>query len=382
MAAADTGSRKGSIASVSDDALIDRPGSSTQDITSASNDFTGPVDEILDLIQNIYDKRLKVSAKDMQAIDTKVHEMKNRIINFLLRGVSNNTKKCDPSSLHQNSAIDLKANEWPHLPKNTARSTLLIKSDKSKKFESSDVHQMECKVSNLISKEEINATISSSTSTKNGDIVIRFDQKDDVKEIANKVENELGYRTQSKSLSLPKLTVSYVPKYISVEKESIAELIVKSNPWLHDHVQNGEKLEVLFTYEVRDWKSIVLKTSPKIRSEIILRGNTLRIVNRRCPVKDRFHIPQCGKCLGFGHKSRACFKDQSCAHCSGEHHLSECPVKLDKTRLLCTNCNKASEKGSLSSNHDAHSKSCPIYAKQIKRLIEMTHWGDGPMPNI
>ena len=268
------------------------------------------------------------------------------------------------------------------LPKNKTRSTVLIESDASKKFESSDVTQMESKVSGLISKANIDATISSSSSTKNGDIVIRFDQKDDVKEIANKVESELGYRTQSRSLTLPKLTVSYVPKYISVEKESVAELIIKSNPWLQDCVDDGETLEVLFTYEVRDWKSIVLKTSPKIRSEIIGLGNTLRIENRRCPVKDRFHIQKCGKCLSFGHKSRACFKDQSCAHCSGEHHISDCPVKYDMTKLLCSNCNKSTESGSWGNDHNAHSKSCPMYMKQMKRLIEQTHWGNGPLPNI
>lgn len=62
-----------------------------------------------------------------------------------------------------------------------------------------------------------------------------------------------------------------MPKYISVNKETVAELIINSNPWLGKYVEDGETFEVLFTYEVRDWKSIVLKTSPKIRSEIILR---------------------------------------------------------------------------------------------------------------
>ena len=146
--------------------------------------------------------------------------------------------------------------------------------------------QMECEVNNLITKQNINATISSSSSTKTGDIVIRFDQKDDVKVIARKVESEMGYRTQSRPVSLPKLTMSYVPKYISVKTDSVAELLIKSNPWLEDYVKDGETFDVLFMYEVRDWKSIVLKCSPKIRSEIIRLGNTLRIENRRCPVKD------------------------------------------------------------------------------------------------
>lgn len=386
MAAADdTASRRGSVASVSDNVSMDRSRAVSPDFSSASNDFTGPVDEIFCLIQRTYDKRLKISAKDMQFIDEKVHDMKNRIINHLLRVTTDRFYDTKPPPLHQNTTNNLGASEqeWPSLPnKKRSTSTLLIKPNSSEKFESSDVSQIESKVNSLISKEKINATISSSSSTKNGDVVIRFDQKDDVKVIANKVENEFGYRTLSRSVTLPKLTVSHVPKYVSIEKESVAELIVKSNPWLQDFVDNGETLDVLFTYEVRDWMSIVLKTSPKIRSEIILRGSTLRIENRRCPVKDRFHIQQCGVCLGFGHKSRTCVKQQLCAHCNGEHRISDCPLKSDNNKLLCSNCIKSDESGRLCTNHSAYSKSCPEYKRQMRRRIESTHWGSGPMPNL
>ena len=108
---------QGSVASVRDDTLIDRPSGDIQDISSAAGEFTGPVDEILGLIQNIYDKRLKLSAKDMQLIDSKVHEMKNRIINALLRDASDNTKKCQHSFPPQNAISNLNANEWPSFQK-------------------------------------------------------------------------------------------------------------------------------------------------------------------------------------------------------------------------------------------------------------------------
>ena len=382
MAASDTVSRKSSIASTNDDASIDQSVNVTSNFSSSPDTLTSPVDEIRGLIQNIYDKKLKLSVKDMQFIDIKVHEMKNRIINYLLIDCPNSAKNATRPPPSQEAIDHLNTEKWPPLPKTRSRSTLLIKSDASKKFEASDVSQMECEVNNLITKQNINATISSSSSTKTGDIVIRFDQKDDVKVIARKVESEMGYRTQSRPVSLPKLTMSYVPKYISVKTDSVAELLIKSNPWLEDYVKDGETFDVLFMYEVRDWKSIVLKCSPKIRSEIIRLGNTLRIENRRCPVKDRFHIQQCGKCLAFGHKTRACVRDQSCAHCSGGHGVSACPVKSDKSKLLCSNCNKSSENVNMDKDHSAYSKSCPLYSKLVKRQIEVTHWGNGPVPNL
>jgi len=381
MATEDPVARKRSMASVSDDVSVDRSNAVTSDFSPGSDDFTSPIDEILCLIQHTYDKRLKLSSKDMQVIDSKAHEMKNRIINFLLPSALDKTKKVKPSPLFQDTVSPC---VWPSLTSNKSRSTstLLIKSDPSKKFESSDASLIESKVNSLISKEQMSATISSSSSTKNGDVVIRFDQNDDVKAIEHKVQNEFGYQTRSRSLPLPKLTISHVPKYVAIEKESVAELIMKSNPWLENFVRDGETFEVLFTYEVRDWRSIVLKASPKIRSEIIFLGSTLRIENRRCPVKDRFHIQQCGKCLGFGHKSHMCLKEQLCAHCNGEHRISDCPEKSDNAKLLCSNCHKSSDDGSWCTNHSAFSKSCPMYLKRMRRQAELTHWGNGPFPNI
>ena len=390
MPAAQPSSRKASVASVDSEPLIDQSSAAAVELAvgpSATDDFTAPVDEILSLIQNVYDKRLKLSAKDMQFVSGKVHEMKNQIINLLVPNTLNHKVN---NVISSNPHITKTANnlkEWPSLPQTKSRSTLLVKPDPSKKFTKSDVSELECRVNNLITEEKIEATIFSSAPTKNGDIVIKFDQKDNVKSIAKKVENNLGYQTHSRSVILPKLTISYVPKYISVEKESVEESIIRSNEWLDDLMDDGETFEVIFSYDVRDWKSIVCRVSPNIRSHIIRNGNSLRIENRSCPVKDRFHIPQCGKCLGFGHRSRMCMRDRpACSHCSEEHHRKDCPHRDNDHKLLCSNCMKSNEITDPVENqlfkHSAFSHSCPMYLKQMKRQIERTHWGDGPIPHV
>ena len=137
---------------------------------------------------------------------------------------------------------------------------------------------------------------------------------------------------------------------------------------------------------LRDWKSIVCKVGPKIRAEIINRRNTLRIENRSCPVRDRFHVQQCGNCLRFGHKSSACREDQpSCAHCNEKHHIKDCPSKNDPEKLMCSNCatGSAHDDDLLSGGkHNAYNHSSPVYTKRMKHQIERTNWGDGPIPSL
>ena len=193
--------------------------------------------------------------------------------------------------------------EWPPLQSSNrgkTYSSVIVKSDNDKKLETSDVSSMESKVNQMLSAEKIHATIMSSSSTKNGDFVIKFSEHDDVNNIARKMEDNLGYKAQSRPIFIPKMTISYVPKYFSLG-ESVTELIMKSNKWLEEMTKGGESFEVLFTYEVKDWGSIVCRVSPKLRAEIIRHGNLIKIENRSCPIKDQFHVLQCGKCLGFGH---------------------------------------------------------------------------------
>lgn len=379
-------SRKTSLASC-DESLIDRSCSiDANPRNGPTNDFTSPIDEIYALIRNAYDKRIKISAKDMQDVDKLMNEMKNRIINHLLREKENPVKVLKTSEPEVQERNDLR--NWPPLPSNNrdkCHSTVILKSDSDKKLESSDVNIVESKVNQMISSEKIDATIHSSFATKTGDIIIKFNERDDVQAIAKKVENNLGYKANCRSFLAPKMTISYVPKYLSLN-ESVTELIVSSNKWLEDMVQNGESFKVLFTYEVKDWSSVVCKVSPNVRAEIIYRRNSIKIENRLCPIKDRFHVLQCGNCLGFGHKTHLCKKDTpSCAHCGEGHRWKDCLHKGQEEKLNCSNCERTKNENASNCNsvkHSARSHSCPVYIKQLKRQIEKTSWGFGPPPNI
>ena len=327
----------------------------------------------------------------MQFVDQKVHEMKNKIINRLLPLEKENViSKTTTTSNNFEVPRSNDALAWPSLQSSNRGKTyasVVVKSDKNKKLETSEVRLMESKVNQMLSTENIEATIISSTSTRNGDFMIKFNEKDDVNTIAKKMEDNLGFKAQSRPILLPKMTISYVLKYISLG-DSLTELIVKSNKWLQDMVtMDNESFEVLFTYEVKDWGSIVCRMSPKIRAEMIHHGNKIKIENRLCPVKDRFHVLQCGNCLGFGHRMKVCrMETVTCTHCAKDHKWRDCPHKEQENEMRCSNCQEASETGGPSNEssikHDARSQQCPIYQRQLQKQIERTSWGPGPIPTI
>lgn len=384
-----TSSRKTSEASCDVSQIDQSDAFDTESRKSDANNFMGPIDDILALVQNAFDKRVKISAKDMQFVDQRAHEMKNRIINKLIHTEKDNTQKETEKTTNDSelprSNYDT---SWPQLQSDNRRKTyasVIVKSNQDKKFETSEVRLMESKVNKMLSSENIEATIISSNYTKNGDCVIKFNQKDDVNCIAKKMEDNLGIKAQSRPILIPKMTISYVPKYISLG-ELVTELIVKSNKWLEEMIKSGECFEVLFTYEVKDWGSIVCRVSPKIRAELMLHGNMIKVENRSCPIKDRFHVLQCGKCLEFGHRTKVCRKETvTCTHCAEGHKWKDCPHKDMKEKLCCSNCSATADGGisfASSTNHEVRSHKCPIYQRHLKRQIERTSWTPGPIPTI
>ena len=239
-----TSSRKA--ASSGDASLIDQPGDFDSESRKCdANNFTGPIDDVLALVQNAFDKRVKISAKDMQFVDQKVHEMKNRIINKLLPIEKETVTKGKAKSVHNDCEFPriTDSQVLPSLQSGKTYASVIVKSEKEKKFETTEIRSMESKVNRMLSSENIEATIISSNSTKNGDCEIKFNKTDDVKSIAKKMENNLGLKAQSRPILIPKMTISYVPKYISLE-ESVTEQVVRSNKWLEEMVKSGEKIYV------------------------------------------------------------------------------------------------------------------------------------------
>jgi hypothetical protein len=87
-------------------------------------------------------------------------------------------------------------------------------------------------------------------------------------------------------------------------------------------------------------------------------------------------VTRCFKCLGFGHTSKFCEGNQTCANCAEEHHWKECESTHNNR---CTNCIKANSfikdgNKKLSINHSAVSNECPRLHRIQAIIVSKTEY--------
>jgi hypothetical protein len=229
-------------------------------------------------------------------------------------------------------------------------------------------------VTDSLRKKNVDATIHATFPAKNGDVILAFDKKDDLKSITKNIEEELHIKAYGRQPFLPKIKITHIPGYITTEAQELTQVITDSNTWLKEDTKS---FTVLFTYKVKDHISAVCKVSPNTRHQLIQQSNKIRVGMRMCPVVDRIHVLKCGKCLKYGHKMVNCLSDHfTCSWCSEKHKTSECSQKDNQSTYQCVNCSRNGER---ETGHSAHSKSCQTFVKMRKLVIEKTDWGEDPL---
>ena len=118
----------------------------------------------------------------------------------------------------------------------------------------------------------------------------------------------------------------------------------------------------------------VIKVFHCIR-DVILKTGRLFIDMESHFVNDHFHIVQCFKCQGIGHKSGSKYcplydkASTICLYCSGDHKSIHCKWKTDENKYQCANCkNSRFTEIRRQAGHTANSMHCPLVQKQLTQI--------------
>ena len=101
----------------------------------------------------------------------------------------------------------------------------------------------------------------------------------------------------------------------------------------------------------------------------------------KCECEDNLFIHQCLHCAGFGHTEKFCSLKSAvnvtCVYCAGSHRGPECTNKYKYDNHCCTNClhSQNREINDDYCSHDATSKQCPIYIRELTKLSLRTDYG-------
>ena len=154
-------------------------------------------------------------------------------------------------------------------------------------------------------------------------------------------------------------------------KVQIESAILSQNKVIHDLVDSGEELSVIFTRDPppsKDFHHITVRVSPLIRSAIKSSGNKLFLSKKVCNVVDNFHVLRCNRCQAFGHYASKCDeeKPQVCGYCGEQHKSAECHLKESPSRThKCANCATSDLPAD---GHSTFSMKCPAYKIQQDKL--------------
>ncbi|EZA49524.1 hypothetical protein X777_12262 [Ooceraea biroi] len=164
--------------------------------------------------------------------------------------------------------------------------------------------------------------------------------------------------------------VSYAAAVSSGPKVHVEELIAQN--------VNGDlnaEIKVAYKYPTKNKNltSCVLEVSSEIQN-LFFANSRIFLRYAACRFADHVWIPQCYKCLAFGHFAAKCNENARCGHCTGEHETRNCNERSKPPK--CHNC---AQNKRLASEDDAYSamdaKKCPILCKKIKDRLTNINYG-------
>ena len=220
------------------------------------------------------------------------------------------------------------------------------------------------KVSGSLKQNRIN----SARKSKNGNIVISCENDEEMKRVEEALSSAQFVQVKKMEKNLPKMTIIGAEEIDS--REEVIEDLKSRNVFLHDLVEKGKKLEVLFMKKNNGLNNITIRVDPEIRNAILENKAKVYVGLKRCHVSDSFPFKVCYNCQETcSHMSDSCnSRVKICRYC-GQNHLSKsCPMKNDATKHRCINClnSNISRIKNNAGSHFSNASSCPL----VKLLID------------
>lgn len=239
--------------------------------------------------------------------------------------------------------------------------TLILKPKTSQKGEASKTE-----IKKSINPSALSIGIRNMTETKQGNIVIKCETKQDLEKFKMEAANKLSgkYEFESPKKILPRIKIIGYTGNKSLE--TIEESIRKQNRWID--TTDYMKVTYLRRFNNKNSTTIYAECSGNLYSKMLNYGKVY-IDWERLPVYEDINVLKCYNCQGFNHKSDKCKKDKvcwKCGACGEEHSVAECQGENKK----CINCITANSQYKLNyaTDHGVRDSDCPSLKYFVDRL--------------
>jgi len=323
--------------------------------------ITKSLDAVVDLLQSKINQRGNPVENILPNVQKLISDTKNDILHLLF---NRNAEAKDTI-----------------IRKKELYSKVLVKSGKANDDPKVRLEFLE-KIDKTLLDKKIDASIIGTSTTSKGDVLIKFKETQNIKEIVREIEtsDKTTFENKISTLKpiLPKISITNIPEYYDLNNlDSFKNKVIQNNQTLAEKLSDNNSIfEPLFKYSnKKKSQTVVIKCSPDIRSIIKLNNEEIKLNNIVCKVFDHFHLKICTNCCKIGHVKNNCHsKTTKCTFCSEEHNFKNCPVKNDKSKYSCANCKHGNNTSS--SNHSCFSSNCPHVIKTKQMILKNTQYNE------
>lgn len=239
--------------------------------------------------------------------------------------------------------------------------TLILKPKTSQKGEAS-----KAEIKKSINPSALSIGIRNMTETKQGNIVIKCETKQDMDKFKVEAANKLSGKYDFESPKKINPRVKIIGYTGNKSLETLEESIRAQNRWID--TTDYLKVTYLRKFNNKNYTTIYAECSGSLYSKMLDCGK-VHIGWERLPVYEDIKVLRCYNCQGFNHKSDKCNGDKVCWKCGSsdeEHNAAECQREDKK----CNNCITANKQYKLNHaiDHGVSDSDCPSLKYFIDRL--------------
>lgn len=213
-----------------------------------------------------------------------------------------------------------------------------------------------------IKPADIKIGIKNTRSMKNGGLIVKCNNKNDVDKLRDEIANKLTeYEVQLSKMRKPRIKI--VGYEGNLNSDDIEKCLREQNDFIHD----VDDLNI--TYIKQNNKNHTQTIFGECSSTLFAKfcdAKKVYLQWQRIPVYEDIGIQRCFKCQGFFHKNTSCPNNIACVYCGGRHDIRECP----KTTKKCNNCMEANSHygQKYQVDHEASDSLCPSYQYHLRAL--------------
>ena len=212
---------------------------------------------------------------------------------------------------------------------------------------------------------ENNIVLEDSYENKQGELCIVLDSKESRDKLNEMVTSGGNITTKTPKGLRPSISIVGLSKECS--SEEVIKMLVKQNNFISKFSILNDINDHFKVNAVRPLKNdgnkfqVFASISDTLREGFRHNGDKVTLSLKSCKIYDQFHAKRCNTCQQYGHYSKDCVNESSCAKCGEAHDTRNCASVIKN----CINCVKADI---TPHNHYTSDINCPCLKTEQERI--------------